>query len=336
MPKEKTRQPETTNFPDFVGCMRQYSTNVAVTSSQPLASTQNLAPWFKPWFPRHARPSLAHFSANPAADQVITTLSFGHVSVKLEWSPPMTSIPGIKHCSDVARENAAAPFPLKCEQQTIAFPKSSSNSANLAVRRTKTDASLLALPSPPGKLPIAILTAAGVPWRASVASGPTSPPRHSSTPKEGDKALINLPEATAFEPRDELKCVACFRVSSCFCLGDSFVYGRNGSLRRRSWQGGCSLRQCLREGSGIVMLWTASHINWSALSSWSGIRFLFVASHVRVPNLKGRAMQGRERHSPEDMPLYSRFNRKGGRIGGVQGRKGLRQGDEVGYSNSDG
>jgi hypothetical protein len=34
MPKEKTRQPETTNFPDFVGCMRQYSTNVAVTVSR--------------------------------------------------------------------------------------------------------------------------------------------------------------------------------------------------------------------------------------------------------------------------------------------------------------
>ena len=73
------------------------------------------------------------------------------------------SIPGTKNCSDVALDNAAAPSSFNySEPQTIAFLGSTSDSAGLAVRCPKTDASLQALPSPPSvKVPSPILGAAG-------------------------------------------------------------------------------------------------------------------------------------------------------------------------------
>ncbi|KAH9991749.1 hypothetical protein BJV77DRAFT_516695 [Russula vinacea] len=69
---------------------------------------------------------------------------------------------GTKNCSDVDLDNAAAPSSFNySEPQTVAFLGSTSDSAGLAVRCPKTDASLQALPSPPSvKVPSPILGAA--------------------------------------------------------------------------------------------------------------------------------------------------------------------------------
>ncbi|KAF8468503.1 hypothetical protein DFH94DRAFT_848018 [Russula ochroleuca] len=125
------------------------------------------------------------------------TVLYLHLSVKLEWYPPTTSVPGTKNCSDVSLDNAAAPIPLNhCEWQTIAFPKSTSNeltiSAGLVLRCPQTDTTLLALPYfPSGKIPHAIL-------------GTTGGSRLASTPVRLTTGHASFVSYTAYFPLDKL------------------------------------------------------------------------------------------------------------------------------------